>query len=85
MSILVAGKTLTSAPVSTKNRPSEILSRMKSRPYVWLDAVAPTDAQPARFRTIHMAAVICEPLSHRYGGKAKAGCCRELSLLEFWW
>ena len=71
MAILVAGKTLTSAPVSTKNRLPEILSRTKSRPSVWLDAMAPTDAQPVRFPAIHMAAGICEPLLQTCGGNSK--------------
>ena len=43
IAILVAGKMLTSAPVSTKNRLPDILSLTKNMPSVWLDAMAPTD------------------------------------------
>ena len=71
LTIPVTGKTLTSAPVSTKNRPPEILSRTKSRPSAWLDVMAPTDAQPSRFPAIRTVAGICEPLYQTYGGNSK--------------
>ena len=73
MAILVVGKTLTSAPMSTKNQPPEILSLTKNRPFVWMDAMAPTDAQPAHFLAIYMAADICEPSRQTHGGNSK-GC-----------
>ena len=71
MAIVVAGITLTSAPVSTKKQPPEILSPMKSRPGMWLDAMAPTDAQTACFPAIHMAAGFSEPLRQTYGDNSK--------------
>ena len=42
--VLVLRKTLTSAPVSIRKQPSEILSHMKSKPSLQLDATTPTYA-----------------------------------------
>ena len=71
MAILVVGKTLTSAPVSTKNRPPEILSQTKNRSFTWVDAMAPTDTRPAHFLAIHTAAGICKPSCQTYAGNSK--------------
>ena len=66
--ILVARKTLTSAPVSSTNWPQDMLFHMKTRPSTWLDAMTPTDTQPVHFLAMHTAAGICNVLSHAVGG-----------------
>ena len=57
--------------MSTKNRPPEIMSSKKIRPFMWLDAMAHTDTQPTHFPAIQTAAGIREPLRQTYGGNNK--------------
>ena len=82
VAILVAGKTPTSAPVSTKNQPPEILSHTKRRPSMWLEAMAPTDAQPTRFPAIHTAAGIYKPSHQTYNDNSKGWVL--LGVISFW-
>ena len=60
VSILVAGRTLISAPVSTKNCCLELSSHRKKRPLLWPAAEATIGGRPDLFPTKHRVGCIFE-------------------------
>ena len=70
----VAGRTLTSAPVSTRNRRLETLSQRKRRPLLRPAAEATTGDRPSRFPTRCMVVYIAEQLLQMCDGNSTTGC-----------
>ena len=68
----VAGSTLTSALVSTRNCCLEMQSVRKRRPPLWPVAAATND-WPCRFPTRYMVVCISMLLRQRYDGRNRAG------------
>ena len=69
--ILVAEQRPTSALVSTRKRPPEILSCTKSRSSLRLDAMAPTDSQSVCLLIIPTVVGTCKPFYQTCDGNSK--------------
>ena len=70
----VAGRTLTSAPVSTRNCRLETVSQRKRRPLLWPAAEATTGDRPPRFPTRCRVVCIAELLLQMCDGNSTVGC-----------
>ena len=68
VSNFVVGKTLTSAPVSTRNQFRDVFPHMKFRPSLRPDVEAATATQPAHFPTMHMVSGTGKPITQMGGG-----------------